>query len=120
MLMQSGIQVMQSGIHVWGASALLLPRYLRFWLLCHGRDNGLFSTVVLPLITKSTNDLHITDYISSALREWNEMICFRARWCLRLVEVKKSAADGAVFDAVSSRVSDGEGAGSAPGCSACA
>ena len=120
MLMQSGIQVMQSGIHVWGASALLLPRYSCFWLLCHGRDNGLFSTVVLPLITKSTNDLHIANDISSTFREWNDVICFRARWCLRLVEVKTDAADRTVLDAVSSRVSDGEGTSPAPCCSACA
>ena len=120
MLMQSGIQVMQSGIHVRGVNALFLPRYSCFWLLCCGRDNGLFPAVAFPLITKSADDLHIADYISSAFRVWNEMICFRARWCSRRVEVESSAADRTVLDAVSSRVSDGEGAGSAPGCSACA
>lgn len=50
MLMQSGIQVMQSGIHVWGVNALLLPCYSCFWLLCCGRDNGLFSAIVFSLI----------------------------------------------------------------------
>ena len=120
MLMQSGIQVMQSGIHVCGVNALLLPRYSCFWLLCCGRDNGLFPAIAFPLITTSANYLHVTDYISSTFREWNDVICFRARGCLRLVEVESSAADWAVLDAVSSRVSDGEGSGSAPGCSACA
>ena len=90
-----------------GVNALLLPCYSCFWLLCCGRDNGLFSAVAFPLIAKSTNNLHITDYILSALREWNEMICFRARWCLWRVEVESSAADRTVLDAVSSRVSDG-------------
>ena len=49
MLMQSGIQVMQSGIHVCGVNALLLPRYSCFWLLCCGRDNGLFAAVVFQI-----------------------------------------------------------------------
>ena len=112
--------LMQSGIHVRGVNALLLPCYSCFWLFCCGRDNGLFSAVVFPLITKSTNDLHITDYIFPALRVRNNVICFRACWCLRLVKVKSSAADRTVLDAVSSRVSDREGTGPAPGCSACA
>ena len=98
--------LMQSGIHARGPNALFLPRYSCFWLLCHGRDNGLFSAVVLPLITKSTNDLHITDYISSALRVRNDVICFRACRCLWRLEVKSSAAYRAVFDAVSSRIPD--------------
>ena len=112
--------LMQSGIHVRGVNALLLPRYSCFWLLCCGRDNGLFSAVAFPLIATSADYLHVADDISSAFRVWNEMICFRACWCLRLVEVKSSAADRTVLDAVSSCVSDGEGSGSAPGCSACA
>ena len=112
--------LMQSGIHVWGVNALLLPCYSCFWLLCCGRDNGLFSAVAFPLITKSANYLHIADDIFSTFRVWNEMICFRARWCLWRVEVESSAAYRAVLDAVSSRVSDGEGTGPAPGCSACA
>ena len=118
MLMQSGIHVMQSGIHVRGVNALLLPFYPRFWLFRHGRDNGLFSAVTLFLIATSTNDLHVTDYIFSTFRVWNDVICFRARWCLWRVEIKKSAADWTVLDAVSSRVSDGEGTGPAPCCRA--
>ena len=106
MLMQSGIQVMQSGIHVWGVNALLLPCYSCFWLLCCGRDNGLFPAVVFPLIAKSTNDLHITNHISSTLREWNNMICFRACRCLWRLEIEPGAADWTVFDAVSSRIPD--------------
>ena len=107
--------LMQSGIHVCGVSALLLPCYSCFWLLCCGRDNGLLPAVALSLIAQSADYLHVTDYIFSTFRVWNEMICFRACWCLRLVEVESSAAYGAVLDAVSSCVSDGEGSGSAPG-----
>ena len=112
--------LMRSGIHVWGVNALLLPCYSCFWLFCCGRDNGLFSAVAFPLIATSADYLHVANYIFSTFREWNDVICFRARWCLRLIEVTASTADRAVLDAVSSCVSDGEGAGSAPGCSACA
>ena len=112
--------LMRSGIHVWGVNALLLPCYLCFWLFCCGRDNGLFSAVAFPLIATSADDLHITNHVSSTLRVRNEMIRFRACRCLWRLEIESSAADWTVFDAVSSRVSDGEGAGSAPGCSACA
>ena len=66
MLMQSGIQVMQSGIHVCGVNALLLPCYSCFWLLCCGRDNGLFSAVAFPLIAETADYLHVANYISSA------------------------------------------------------
>src|SRR5699024_4023277 len=100
------LHVDAAGIHVRGASALFLPCYSCFWLLCYGRDNGLFSAVALPLIATSTNDLHVTDDILSAFRVRNEMICSRARWCLRRLEIKTSAADRAVLDAVSPRVPD--------------
>jgi hypothetical protein len=98
--------LMQSGIHACGVNALLLPCYLCFWLFCCGRDNGLFSAVAFSLIATSADDLHITNHISSTLRVRDDVICFRACWCLRLVEVKKSAADWAVLDAVSPRIPD--------------
>src|SRR5699024_328192 len=81
------LHVDAAGINVCGVNALLLPCYSCFWLLCCGRDNGLFSAVAFPLIATSADDLHVTDDIFPTFRVWNDVICFRARWCSWRVEV---------------------------------